>query len=158
MAGRDTVGDGHCDCIEKHDVSSEHRDESEFPEFPERRDEFKVRKVITNMETDQNSGKVFTNIETGQIQEKSSRTSRQVTIQEKVITNIETSHNSGKVITNIEMGEQDSDGRQKSRHERIPAERVDGSKLQQDTLNEFVLNMLMDQKSEPGKLKEFLMS
>ena len=30
--------------------------------------------------------------------------------------------------------------------------------MQQDTLNEFVLNMLMDQKSEPRKLKEFLMS
>ena len=57
MAVRDTVGDGHCDYMEKHDVNSEHRDESEFTEFPERRHEFKVRKVITNIETDQNSGK-----------------------------------------------------------------------------------------------------
>ena len=41
MAVRDTVDDGHCDCIEKHDVSSEHRDESKFT------------KVIKNIETDQ---------------------------------------------------------------------------------------------------------
>ena len=96
MAGRDTVGDGHCDCIEKHDVSSENRDESEFTEFPERRDEFKVRKVITNIETDQNSGKSsrtsrrvkfrkshHEHRDKSQFKKKSSRTSRQVTIQEK---------------------------------------------------------------------------
>ena len=28
MAVQDTVDDGSCDCIEKHDVISEHRDES----------------------------------------------------------------------------------------------------------------------------------
>ena len=46
MAVRGTVDDGHCDCIEKHDVTSEHRDESKFTE-----------KVITNIETGQNSAK-----------------------------------------------------------------------------------------------------
>ena len=60
--------------------------------------------------------------------------------------------------TKIEMGDQDSDGRQKPRHERIPAERVDRSKLQQDILNEFVMNLLMGQLLEQRKLKEFVMS
>ena len=38
MAVRDTVEGGHRDCIERHDVSSEHRHESKFTEFPEHRD------------------------------------------------------------------------------------------------------------------------
>ena len=79
MAVRDTVDDGHCDCTEKHDVSSEHRDESKFTQ------------VIMNIETDQNSRKVIKNVETDQ----NSR---------KVTTNIETDQNSRRVITNIETG------------------------------------------------------
>ena len=38
-AVRDTVDDGHCDCIERHELSSEHRDESKLTEFAEHRDE-----------------------------------------------------------------------------------------------------------------------
>ena len=38
-AVRDTVDDGHCDCIERHELRAEHRDESKFTEFPEHRDE-----------------------------------------------------------------------------------------------------------------------
>ena len=34
MAVRDTVEDGHCNRIEKQDVSSEHRSEVKFTEFP----------------------------------------------------------------------------------------------------------------------------
>ena len=67
MAVRDTVENGHCDCSEKHDVRTEHRDELKFTEFPERRDESKLRRVIKNIETGQNSRKV-------------SRTSSRVTI------------------------------------------------------------------------------
>ena len=55
MAVRDTVDDGHCDCIEKHDVSSEQCGETKFTEFQELCDEIKI-------------------------QEKSSRTSRRVKI------------------------------------------------------------------------------
>ena len=44
LAVRDTVDDGHCDCIEKADVSLEHRDESNFTELPEHRDESKFKK------------------------------------------------------------------------------------------------------------------
>ena len=48
------------------DVSSEHRDESKFKEFPEHRDEStRVRKVITNIETDQNSRKVIAKVKIG---------------------------------------------------------------------------------------------
>ena len=78
MSVRDTVDDGHCGCIEKHDVSSEHRDES------------KLRKVMKNIETGQNSRKVITKIVTGQ--------------------------KSRKVVTKIEMDEQDRNRRQKSGH------------------------------------------
>ena len=67
----------------------------------EHRDESKFRKVIPNIETGKNSGKVITNIETGQ--------------------------NSAKEVTKISMGEQDSVEGQKSRHERIHGERVEGS-------------------------------
>ena len=44
LAVRDTVDDGHCDCIEKADVSSEHRDESNFTELPAYRDQSKFKK------------------------------------------------------------------------------------------------------------------
>ena len=57
-------------------MSSEHRDESKFTEFPEHRDESKIRKVIANIETDQNARKVIANIDTGQNSEKWSRRSR----------------------------------------------------------------------------------
>ena len=71
MAVRDTVDDGHCHCIEKHDVSSDRRDASKkSPEFLEHRDESNVRKVIGIIEMDQNSRKVFTNVKTGQNSEK----------------------------------------------------------------------------------------
>ena len=53
MAVRDTVEDGHCDCKEKHDVSSEHRDESKFTEFAEHRDGSKLGKVVTKIEMDE---------------------------------------------------------------------------------------------------------
>ena len=46
MAVRDTVDNGDCDCNEKHDASTEHRDESMITEFPEHRDESKFKKVI----------------------------------------------------------------------------------------------------------------
>ena len=39
MAVRGIVEDGHCDCIDTHQVISEHRDESKFKEFKEDRDE-----------------------------------------------------------------------------------------------------------------------
>ena len=90
MVVRDTVDDGHCDCIEMHDVRSEHRDESKFTDFPEHRDESKFRKVIKSIETGQisrkvtantktgqHSRKVITNIETGPTSEKWSRRSRE---------------------------------------------------------------------------------
>ena len=48
---KDAVDDGLCDCTEKHDVLSEHRDDSKFKDFPEHRDESKDRQVITNIET-----------------------------------------------------------------------------------------------------------
>ena len=54
-AVRDIVEGGHCDYIAKHDVSSEHRDESKLTEVPEHHDESKFRKVIANIEADQNS-------------------------------------------------------------------------------------------------------
>ena len=57
MAVRDIVEDGHCDCTEKHDVSSEHRDESKLTEVPVHPDESKFRKIITNFETGPNSEK-----------------------------------------------------------------------------------------------------
>ena len=70
LAVPDTVEDGHFGCVEKHDVSSEHCDESKFTEFPEHRDESKFSKVIKSIETDQNPRKAITNIETGQNSEK----------------------------------------------------------------------------------------
>ena len=85
MAVRDTVDDGHCDHIEKHDVSSEDRDESN-------RNESKFRRVIKNIETDQNPRNVIKNIETGQCSK-------------NVIKSIETGQNSRKVITNIGPGQ-----------------------------------------------------
>ena len=39
MSVQDVVDGGRCACTEKHDVLSEHRDESKFEEFPEHRDE-----------------------------------------------------------------------------------------------------------------------
>ena len=33
MAVQEIVEDGHCDCTEKHDLISEHRDESKVKEF-----------------------------------------------------------------------------------------------------------------------------
>ena len=62
--------DGHCDCIEEHDVSLEHRDGSKFKKSHHgHRDRSKYsRNVITNVETGQN------------ILEMSSRTSRLVKI------------------------------------------------------------------------------
>ena len=62
MAVQDTDEVGHADCTENHDVSSEHRDEFLFTEFPEHHDESKFRKVIENIETGQNS-EVVTKIE-----------------------------------------------------------------------------------------------
>ena len=102
MAVRDTVDGGHCDCIEKHDVSSEHRDESKFTEFPKHRDESK-----------------FTEFPKHRDESKFKKSHHEHRDGSKF----------GQVFTKIEMGEQDSDGRQKSRHERIRAERVDGSKI-----------------------------
>ena len=49
MAVRDMVEDGHFDCIEKHDVSSEHHHESKLTEVPELRNESKLRSVINNI-------------------------------------------------------------------------------------------------------------
>ena len=83
MTVRNTVDEEHCDGIEKHDVSSDHRDKSKFTEFPEHRDESNFRRVIKNIEMDQNPGKVIENIETDQ----NSR---------KIITSIETGQNSEK--------------------------------------------------------------
>ena len=79
MAVQDTVEDDHCDHSEKHEGISEHRDGSNGG------------KVITNIETGQNS-EVITNVETGQNSE-------------EVITNIETGQNSEEVITNVEAGQ-----------------------------------------------------
>ena len=53
---RDIVEDDHCDCTENHNVSS-------VPEHP---GESKFRKVIKNIETNQNSRKVIKSIETGE--------------------------------------------------------------------------------------------
>ena len=116
MAVRDTVEDGYCDCIEKHDVSSEHRNESKLKEFPEQRD----REVIKNIETDQHSRKVIKSIETGQ--------------------------NSRKVITKIEKDEQDRNRTWKSGHGGFMKNELMGQKLPQEILKEFVMNSLMDQK------------
>ena len=92
MAFRDIVEDAHCDCIEKHDVSSEHRDQSKFTEFPEHRDASTFRqKFVKSIDTGENSRKVITKIETGQ--------------------------KFGKVVTKIKMHEQDRNRRQKSGHE-----------------------------------------
>ena len=66
MAVRDTVEDGRCNCIEKHDVSSDDRNESKLTEIPEQREESKFRKMITHLETGQYSRKVIKGIETGQ--------------------------------------------------------------------------------------------
>ena len=66
MAVQDIVEDDHCDCAEKPDVSSEHRDDSKLAEVPEHPDESKFRKVIKNIETDQDSRKVIKSIDTGQ--------------------------------------------------------------------------------------------
>ena len=104
MAVQDTV-DGHCDCIDKHDVISEHREESKFQEFPEHRDESKKRKVITNIETGQHSGKVITNIETGHNSRKVITNIETGQFSGKIITTIETGQNSEKIITNIETGQ-----------------------------------------------------
>ena len=90
-AVRDTVEDAHRDCIEKHDVSSEHRDQSKFTELQEHRDASTFRKVVKSIDTGENSRKVITKIETGQ--------------------------KFGKVFTKIEMHEQDRSRRQKSGHE-----------------------------------------
>ena len=89
VAVQDVVEDGHCVCTEELDISSEHRDESKVKEFPEQREQSKVCKAITNIETGQKSRKVTTNIETGQ------------NLREAV-TNIETGQNLREVITNIE--------------------------------------------------------
>ena len=40
---QDTVDDGHCDCIQKHDVISQHRDESKLEQSQEHRDESKFQ-------------------------------------------------------------------------------------------------------------------
>ena len=118
MAVRDTVDDGHFDCFEKHDVSSEHRDESKFTEFPEHRDESKIRKVIANIETDQNARKVIANIDTGQNSEKWSRRSRWMNR-----TEIEDKNQDMSVFVQKELTDQ---------------------KLQQEILKKIVMN-LMDQ-------------
>ena len=77
MAVQDTVEDDHCDHIEKHEGSSEHRDESKLEKSSGTSRLIKnFGKGITNIETDQNSGKVVTNVETGQNLEKWSRRSR----------------------------------------------------------------------------------
>ena len=121
----------------RHDVSSGHRDESKFTEIREHRDESRVRKDITNIETGRKSRKVVTNVETGQ----KSR---------KVITNVETDQKSGKIITKIETSELDSDGKQKSRHQRIRAERVGGSKIRAKKMKEFVMSSLMGAREHEG--------
>ena len=145
MAVQDTAEDDHCDHIEKHEGSSEHRDGSKFWKKSSRTSR-RIRileKVITNIETDQNSGKSHHEHRDGsESWKKSSRTSRRIKILEKVITNIETDQNSGKshceprdgstfgtVVPKIAMDEQDSGRGQSPRHRRIRAERVEGSKF-----------------------------
>ena len=63
MVIRDTVDDGHRDCIEKHDVNSENRDESKFTEFPERSDGSKFPK---SHHEHRDGSKVVTKIEMGE--------------------------------------------------------------------------------------------
>ena len=127
MAVRDIVEDGHCNCTEKHDVSSEHRDESKLTEVPHP-DESKFRKVIKNIETGQNSRKVITNIETGQ----NSR---------KVVESIEMGRDSGNDITNIETGQILGKWSRRSRW----VNRIENEDRNQD-MREFVQNELTDQK------------
>ena len=71
MAVRDVVEDGHCDCIEKHDGSSEHRDESNLTEVPEHPDESKFTKIhqerrdgskFTKIHQEHRDGSKFTKI------------------------------------------------------------------------------------------------
>ena len=108
MAVRDTVENGHCDCFEKHDVSSEHRDKLKFTEFPERRDESKLRRVIKNSETDQNSRKEHRD----RFHEHRDGSNFKKTYHEHRV-----GSHFGKVVTKIEMDEQDRNRRERSGHE-----------------------------------------
>ena len=85
----------------------EHRDGSKILEEKSSRTSRRIK----------NSGKVVANIETDEkFWKKSSRTSRRI-------------KNAGKVVPKIAMDEQDSGRGQTSRHQRIRAERVGGSKI-----------------------------
>ena len=66
MAVRDIVEDGHCDCTEKHDVSSEHRDESKLTEVPVHPDESKIQKNHHELRDGSKFGKVVTKVEMGE--------------------------------------------------------------------------------------------
>ena len=102
MAVRDTVDDGHCDHIEKHDASPEDRDVSKVTKFPGHRNESKLRRVIKNIETDQNPRNVIKNIETGQCSKNVIKSIETGQNSRKVITNIGPGQSSRKVVTNIE--------------------------------------------------------
>ena len=130
MAVRDTVDDGHCDCSEKDDVRSEHRDEAKFS------------KVIKNIETDQNSRKVITNIETGK---KKSR---------KVITSIETGQSSRKVITRRvkirKSGHEDRDARPGQKRKTEIKTWVNSCRTS-EILKKIEMNLLVGQKIRARK-------
>ena len=104
MAVRDTVDDGQCDCIEKHDVSSENRDESKFTEFPEHRDESRSQKSHQERRDGSQLKKSHHEHRDGSKFWKSHHKRRD-------------GSKFGKMVAKIAMGEQDSDEEQKSRHE-----------------------------------------
>ena len=108
----------------------EHRDGSKFRKsHHEHRDGSKFKKK----HHEHRDGSKF--------RKKSSRTSRRVKIRKSVGSKFE------KVVPKIAMDERDSGRGQSSRHKRIRAERVDGSKIGARRIErEFVLSSLMDQK------------
>ena len=104
MAVRDVVEDGHCDCIEKHDGGSEHRDESLLKEVPEHPDESNSRKS----HQEHRDGSTFTKIH--QEHRDGSKIKKCHHVRRD-------GSKFGKEVTKIEMGEQDRKRRQKSGHE-----------------------------------------
>ena len=132
MAVPDAVDDGHCDCTEKHDVISEHRDESKFEESSEHHDGSKLWK---SHHEHRDGSKLW----------KSHHEHRD-------------GSKFGKVVTMIALGERDSDEGRRSRHERIRAQRVEGSKigLEQGILKELVMRMLLNQQLEQEDMQEFM--
>ena len=125
MAVGDTVDDGHCDCIEKHDVSSEHRDESKLTYFPEHRDESNFKKSHHEHGDGSKFGKAVTKIEVDE-QDRIGNQDMSEFVQNELTDEKLQQETLKEFVTNLLMDQN----------------------LEQGKLKEFVMSSLMDQKLE----------